>query len=292
MILLDGRGGPSDGSKSSAQLALHEPVRSLLAPCPDCRGAGILPGTSPGIQLSCPSCRSTGRQLSRITTRNSPSGPDILFAGNGPDGPVSIAVEAKSLVDLIQAGDTGRLMGFEGQLPAMLAEGYDQCWVLVYGLSRASRTGMLEVPWGSGWRVFTVGNGREVPYGYLHGLLVEIAAMGAHTRLVRNIEEAAQWIGVLYRWWAKAWGEHDLTRRFDKSRRFPVQPGDAADLIKACEFIAQCPGIGYEKARSVVEHFGSVYRAVNAGVDEWVKVPGIGKTLAKAACEYLRREVR
>lgn len=308
MILLDGRGGSQTPGRvgSSGQLALYEPVRSLLAPCSTCDGTGSVGPISPVLghplpgSMSCSPCAGTGRQLSRITTRHSASGPDVLFAGNGPDSSVSIAAEVKSLVELLAAGDSGRLAGFDGQLPAMLAEGYDQCWLLVYGISRAGATGLLEVPrngatgtGNGGWVPFTTGDGREVPYGYLHGLLVEVAAMGVHTRVVRDIKEAAAWVGVLYRWWTKPWGEHDLTKRFDRSRKFPVQPFDSRELVAAAEIIAKFPArIGYEKARAAAVHFGSVEAAVNATTAEWVKVPGVGKTLAAAIYNGLRAKVK
>lgn len=302
MILLDGRGGSSIPGKigSSAQLALHEPVRSLLPPCPRCGGAGRYKAFSAGtvFEEQCPTCAGTGRQLTRITTRLSSSGPDVLFAGNGPSSPLTIAVEVKSLAELINAGDTGRLAGFDGQLPAMLAEGYDVCWVLYYGISKcgdpeADGRRMLKVPRGRGeWATFMVGNGREVTYGYLHGMLIEIAAMGVHTRGVRDIKEAAAWIGALYRWWQKPWADHDFTKKFDRSRRFPVQPLDSPELVAVADMLSRIPAkIGYEKARAAAIYFGSMLAAAGAGEDAWRAVPGIGKTLAAAAYRYFRQQV-
>ena len=52
-------------------------------------------------------------------------------------------------------------------------------------------------------------------------------------------------------------------------------------------FAAQLPGVGPTKAREVEAVFGSVPGMIEASVKEWMRVPGIGKTLATMAYEAL-----
>ena len=53
------------------------------------------------------------------------------------------------------------------------------------------------------------------------------------------------------------------------------------------------PGIGEEKARRLLEKFGSVHRVVNATIPELMRVDGIGEKQAKRIYEFVRgRRVR
>lgn len=276
-----------DSREGSFELANLEPVRSLLPVCPQCTGPG------------CPACRGTGRKLSRITTSSGEGGPDALICGNGPSGPLLIAVEVKSLRDLIQAADTGRLQAQgEGQLPAMLAD-YQQSWLLWYGNVRCGESGHLEEPRGKGdngrclWGPFTKNASREgkpLPCDYLDAMLLAIAAMGVHVHHVSSKREAARWLGSLYRYWNKPWADHSFTHTFNCAPRFPQQiPGvTSQQLERARRVFDRYPGLGMRRSIDAAKHFGSVREMANADEGEWQKVPGIGKVIAAAVVKGFR----
>jgi ERCC4-type nuclease len=282
-FLLDDRAG-------SAGLAKLEPVRSTLSPCPGCGGTGLHPDATPRNPAP---CRGTGRRLSRLTTTTGAGGPDVLICGNGPTGPLLVAVEVKSIRDLLQSADDGRLQAEgEGQLPAMLAD-YDQSWLLWYGQVRCGDSGHLEEPGGKGdngrclWRPFTRnGNrdGRPLPCEYLDGLLLAVAAMGVHVHHVGNERQAARWLGSLYRYWSKPYAEHQFTHTFSAAPRFPqVIPNvTPAQRERARRIFDRYPGLGMERALAAARHFNSVREMANADEREWAKVPGIGKVIAAA----------
>lgn len=281
MILVDDREG-------SQELAWYEPIRSLLAACPDCSGTGVESHVK-----HCAPCRGTGRQLSRLNSG------DVLISGNGPTGPTIIGVELKSIPDLLSSLDNGRLQAT--QIPAMVDD-YDHCWLLYYGLHRPNAEGQLEVlhtnsrTGGRYWGVHAVGR-KAVPYGFLRSATIELQVLGFHVDHVASIEEAAQWIGCMYRWWQKPWSDHKLFRTFDNSTAKIRLPGTTDDsperkrLIQRAEMVARLPGIGHEKALALAEKFGSVREMINAGPERWAEVTvtskkgravRIGKVVAKA----------
>lgn len=292
MLLLDNREG-------SYRLAHHEPVRSLLATCPACAGKGV------GSGYDCNPCRGTGRQLSRITTSAGVQGPDVLIVGDGPSGPLLVAVEVKSLSDLISSADTGRLQAQgEGQLDVMLRD-YAQSWLLWYGNVRRGDSGQLEEPGGRGdngrclWRPYTKNgtrDGRPLPYSYLAALLLAVARMGVHVQHTTTERDAALWIGDLYDSWTKPWSEHRFTNTFSSAPRFPKVVTDPATglpvpekvLARARRIFDRYTGLGMERSLAVALHFPSVQAVANATIAELREVPGIGPVIAKAVHDEFR----
>lgn len=210
---------------------------------------------------------------------------DVMIVGNGPDGPLLIGVEVKSIFDLISSANTGRLQST--QIPAMVDE-YDVTWVLHYGKYQSSpRDGSLQILRGKRWRNHRIGD-RPVPYGYIEALLLTLTAAGVHVKRVIDIREAAEWIGVLYRWWSKPWSKHRGLRTFDNSRDLGLMPGMDAGLMMRARVAAQLPGVGFERALSAARHFTSIQDMINAGPDEWEGIPGIGRVIAKAVREAVK----
>lgn len=283
-LLLDSREG-------SYPLACLEPIRSLLPLCSLCGGSGraTLVGQ---LTEECGKCRGTGRHLSHLTAGDGESGPDILICGNGPDSPLLIAVEVKSLRDLFQSADTGRLQAQgTGQLQLMRAT-YHQSWLVVYGVVRCDTNGHLEEPRGrneSGrvtWRPFTktgAVDGKPVKYEFLERMLVEVAAMGIHVKQVGSENEVARWVGdVLYAWWSKPYAEHKFTHTFQAPVQLPLSiPGiSPAEWRRAKTLLGDYPGLGPDRAILLAKHFGSVQDMANADEKELKRVPGIGKVIA------------
>lgn len=56
--------------------------------------------------------------------------------------------------------------------------------------------------------------------------------------------------------------------------------------------IGEAPGIGWEKSQRVLAHFGSVHAAVNASVEEWMKIEGVGRTMAERIYRSYRKDTR
>lgn len=209
---------------------------------------------------------------------------DAMLMGNGPTGPLWVGVEVKSIHDLMSSINTGRFQAT--QLPGML-EAYDVRWLTYYGQYRPGRDGHLEIRKGAAWRRFRLGS-REVPYGYLESMLFDIVAAGVNVRHCYDESEVAAWLSCLHRWWGKDWTRHKGLHAFDKSKPLMNLPHGDAGLAFRAAVAAQLPGLGFQKATTAGQHFDSVRGMINAEVGDWMRVPGVGKVLAKAITEAVK----
>lgn len=134
------------------------------------------------------------------------------------------------------------------------------------------------------WMPYTFIGGKPMVFGYLESAILSLSRAGIQHKHFTRIEDCAQWIGVCYRSWSKPWDEHKLFRTFDKSTeiRQRAVPGIDADTKLKMSIAKELPGIGYERALEAARHFDTARDMLNAEVGDWLKVPGIGKTLAKA----------
>lgn len=134
------------------------------------------------------------------------------------------------------------------------------------------------------WAPYSFIGGKPMVFGYLESALLSLSRSGIQHKHFARIEDCAQWIGCCYRSWSKPWDEHKLFRTFDKSSeiRQRAVPGIDANTKLRMSIAKELPGIGYERALEAARHFDSVQDMLNASVGDWLKVPGIGKTLAKA----------
>lgn len=210
---------------------------------------------------------------------------DVMIPGNGPDGPVLVGVEVKSIRDFISSIRTGRLQAT--QLPAMLTT-YQHSWLLVHGEYRPDTSGQLLLRRGPTWVRYQLGQ-REVPFGYVEAMMLDIEMMGVHVRTVTTTKDAAQWIGVMARWWSKPWGKHKGLRTFDRSRDVALMPEmDTGTYIRA-RVASAIPGLGFEKALAAARHFPTVLAMVSAGAEEWQEIPGVGKVIAQSVVRSVRQ---
>lgn len=202
---------------------------------------------------------------------------DCAFLGHGPlgEGSMQIGVEIKQIRDLLNSIQDGRFSGH--QLPGLLRQ-FDVAWLIVEGLWRPAADGLLEIYRRGKWEALELGARRytyKEPDAYLTTLEMKT---GIRVRRTANRDETAHVIANLYRWWTnKSWEQH-------RSHLSLHRPADATFLLPPPlrrRIAGELPGIGHEKSAAVAAHFGSTRAMVNADEKEWVKVPGIGKTLAK-----------
>ncbi len=228
------------------------------------------------------------RTIKEIATLTRLDSGDVAIAGNGPQGDVLVGVEVKSTWDVLSSANTGRLQAT--QVPAMLKT-YDVSWLLQYGTYRPSPTdGSLQIRKKGKWTSFAIGS-KYVPYGYIEALFFDLAALGVKVKHVSDMAEAAAWLGVLYRWWQKPWKAHKGMRTFDRSRDVTLMPSMDQDVYLRAKIAAQLPGVGFERAVAVANHFTSVVHMVTADEGEWAKVPGIGKVVARSAVRAMHNGV-
>jgi hypothetical protein len=215
---------------------------------------------------------------------------DVCFAGNGPDGPVMVGVELKSVEDLLSATDNGRIQGT--QLPAMLAE-YDVCWLLYYGRVRqAPLSNQLQV-WRAGeWRNHYFGK-RPTYYGMLSGFLIGLQEIGVNVQHVEDKRQAVDWLAELVRWRCKPWAKHKSLRAFDQSRVVRSTPTNdkrtnRASLMPVVDertelrgrTALQWPSLGYERAMAAADLY-TVKQMVNLTADQWAELETVDRATGK-----------
>jgi ERCC4-type nuclease len=219
---------------------------------------------------------------------------DVAFSGAGPDGsPVSTSCEIKGLSDLTACMTDARFSGH--QLPGLL-QNYDQVWLLVVGVFKArERDGVLVYQMQRGksagyWQDASHGRRRAFLWRDLMMFLttMQIKA-GIRVAVVDDYEMAANWVHTLWSWWQRGWDDHDSHLQIHDAMR--DQLFDRALLTRPsltrC-ICAQLPNIGKEKSAAVAAKFKSVRAMVEASEEDWMSIPGVGRTIAHKVYVALR----
>lgn len=313
MLLIDDR----EGSK---QLALHEPIRSVLEPCTACTTVPTANGKSPVSHPEKCSCRGTARSLSTL-----PSG-DVAFCGCGPSSSpaLMVGIEVKEISELVSSLETGRA---QSQIRAM-SQDYDVRYLLTYGAYRRSPEDnrSLEV-WRTaipkrrraGWYVLSHGRRGPVLYSYLRNWLISPASLCAYGFMywhAETVQDAAEWIGALYQSWSKPWNAHRSMKTRDRSSgsdarfkrdtregRFQRSTFDSLPMDKGLKQRLDCaevlPSLGYERALAAAKHFKSPQAMYNAGIEEWSEIrvqngtdTGKARRLGKVTAESVVKAIR
>ena len=203
---------------------------------------------------------------------------DFAFFGNGPDDQIlSIGIERKTLSDLVNSMQSGRLSGH--QLIG-LVDTYHIVYLLIEGTYRVNwDTGTIMVPRGKGWTPLGFG-ARTFSYREVANFLNTLAIIGnVHVWFTHDIVESGAWIRFTYNWWQKAWEEHKAHKAFNRSRQGPTN----ALLVKPTilqRIANQLTGIGWEKAGELSAKFPTTESLVSAEPKDLMEVRGIGKGLA------------
>lgn len=239
---------------------------------------------------------------------------DLYFIGKGPeDIPILIGFERKKIKDLVNCMITNRLSGY--QLPGLM-NSYAVTYLIVEGpWRRNTYTGTLEVPNGKEWvelrlgkRTFQV---RDV-IKYLNTLLINCNFRSIKLIYLPtfNDKETVSVVTDLYKWWTcKDFEEHRSHISYfrpgisnDHSPNSIAGYNPFSDLIeqesrlvpvkRAAEAIGYTIGVGSKKALSIARQFSSIFEMVLAPIEDWLKIKGMGKILAKRMYDEIRKEVK
>lgn len=194
---------------------------------------------------------------------------DVAFIGNGPDGPVSIGIELKTITDLLTAMMNGRLATH--QIPGM-CKTYDRAWLIVDGVSRVNRkTGHLELPRGVRW--VPVGHGRRpIRYSDVEAFLTKLEFQaGISVRRTRSQYETASTVAAIYKYCSRQYDEHSKLERVGPPIGDRLDYREARDpkrrLIR--DWAACLPSVGYGRASQISEAFRTPAELAGADVERW-----------------------
>jgi len=218
---------------------------------------------------------------------------DFAFDGNTPKGPSRLGVERKTIRDLLQSMQSGRLV--DVQIPRML-DLYDRSYLIVEGLCRANPwTGMLEEAcedakdhkriW---WREVTLGRQRFMWEHFDHFLCslewtpVRVRRTTGEANTVRNIIS-------LHSYHQREWKDHKSLRTmyFDPWNVIPLQSRENPVRSVAREL----PGIGVEKSLACQMKWRSPFDMIAMSTSEdWQSLPGVGPKTARKILNWIHGE--
>ena len=204
---------------------------------------------------------------------------DMAWTGNGPDSTVYVGAELKNIYDLIASMRSKRLSGF--QLPGLLKT-YDWVYLIVQGITRAGKSGAVEILQRKDWVPLKIGSSTILFREVDHYLSTLQHVCGLTVKETDNEEQTAAFVVSRFQWWQKPWTQHDSFREI-------YAPTDIMEVRKRGSFhvhqptfaekiAVQLPGVG-KGAFSIAKRFKSALDIANAGVDELagVKIEVNGK---------------
>lgn len=209
---------------------------------------------------------------------------DASFGGNGPDGPVLIGIEVKTVSDILSCIHDGRFAGH--QLPGM-QDAYDYIWLIINGEYRAENpSGLLQIHGGGRKRWTSRIGPRRYMYRDFDSWLISIETRGhMRVRQASNNWGVARIIKDLYRWWnLKQYDEH----RAHISPHVLRGPLAKASLVQ--KMASQLPGVGMARSIDVAKRFKNVAEMVAASSEDWVEIPGIGKGISEKVVREMHKK--
>lgn len=192
---------------------------------------------------------------------------DFTFRGSGPKGEVRVAVERKTINELLEAVTDNRFVGH--QLPGLLSSidgrrRFDYVYVIVEGqYFPDNHSGVMM-------------KGHNVEHGFganrhmfesFEKFLVTLELHGQiRLRRTNGKTATAYFIAALYRWFQKSWHSHKSAYKVEEDRpQTAIFDGRSAER----KVYAQFPGIGWTRSYHAQNYFSCVEQAARASAQEW-----------------------
>lgn len=210
---------------------------------------------------------------------------DFAWSGNGPQGEVYVGCERKALSDMLGSMRSGRYAGDQAK---RMADCYDVAILIIEGIYRPSRNGVLEVFQGKEWQPFTLAaKGPQADQYWQYSELDKFVCSIENKKgivVVRSSSptETVWQIVNRYEWWSKPWDAHQSTDpiKTQADVRF-------ADISLLRDMASRIEGIGWERSKLIEDHFDSVQDFANALSSE-LRDAGLGNSLAAKVYGSLR----
>lgn len=204
---------------------------------------------------------------------------DVAFEGKGPEGPVAVGIERKTLHDMLHCIDTARLSGH--QLVGM-RDLYHVRVVLLEGHWRAHEDGWLMEGFNNGttWGYCKPG-GKRVLYAKLYRYLISLQLSGTLVMFSRDVPQTALNVVEWYHYFQKPWSQHTSMQELPKV----AIPTLARKPPLVRRWASQLTGVDLKLSSLLERKFKTARALANTDEIELMKVPGIG---VKKAQEIMR----
>lgn len=208
---------------------------------------------------------------------------DVSFQGLGPHGPVRVAVERKTVGEILSEGHGGAERFARRQLPGLLAH-YDYVWLMVEGYTTIDpHSGILM----SGRYEAGFGPHRHLYSNYKKRLLSVAIRAGVHVETTQSFRESVHFLHTLYEWWQKPYASHKSILHVDRTET-EVAILDERTIKR--QVLAQLPGVGWERSKQVAKYFPTLAEAFAADARSWQAALGIekGMKIAETIVQAIR----
>jgi ERCC4-type nuclease len=224
------------------------------------------------------------RQMGVLTELMTLEFADAAFEGNGPKGPMPIAIERKALHDMLQCIDDARFAGH--QLPGMwnMYKG-GKLYLIIEGEWCPHNPGGFLMECRNGQWFQCRPGGRPIMYHKLYRYLLSVANTGVNITYTKDLWHTAFNICELYHYYQKKWADHGAMMEM---HREPIPPiAGEPSLVR--KWAAAIKNIGSGKMGiRVAQKFKTPYALAAADEQDWLTIPGIGVEQAQKIVKEIR----
>lgn len=210
------------------------------------------------------------------------SSADFCFEGNGPNGPINIGVERKTLHDMLDCIESGRY----NRQRIDMSQLYDISILMVEGHWRPhDPDGLLMESHNDGlsWGYLKERNQRTM-YAKLYRYLIGVASTGVIITYPRNPWHCAYDVCEWFHYWSKPYNEHKAMREIQKVA-VPTLNFRASLTRKWAQSIT---GVDLTLGERAERKFRKPITLAEADESEWLSIPGVGVKTAKAIVKEIR----
>lgn len=208
---------------------------------------------------------------------------DVCFEGKSPQGTVMVGFERKTLGDMINCIESGRLSGH--QAPGM-KQYFNERFLIVEGLWRPRSDGSLMEGYNNGafWKPFQRRGGRPVQYHTLRRFLYSAEMAGIRVMITQNLFHTAYDIVEWYHWFQKT--EH---RAFLEKQQVIVPSLDLKPSLVR-RWAEELKGVGGKSAEAAAKYFKRPIDLAQASEVDWLRagISGVGVKTAKDIIKEIR----
>jgi ERCC4-type nuclease len=208
---------------------------------------------------------------------------DAAFEGNGPDGPVTLGVERKTVHEMLDRVEDAH---YTAQQLVGMKKLYSRSFLIIEGMWERGTPGsqldglLIEgFNHGSSWGPLKpYGHGGRTPlYSKLYRYLISVSMSGVIITYSNSLTQTACQIVEIQQYFQKKWREHTALRECQK-----LAIPSLSDRPSLCKRWAnELTDVGVVHGEEAERLFKTARNLANADESEWLTIPGIGVKTAR-----------
>lgn len=190
---------------------------------------------------------------------------DFAFAGNGPEGPVVVGIERKTIREMIDHSDR-----FSGSQVRVLSKQYDIRYLVVEGHFRPNPESHILETRKEDWGKWYKGFGKPVFYGELAAFLIGLGMHGVQVLFSGDEAQTTAWVVWAYKYFQKEWNQHKSLHTIYVPP--PARPGNKMrweEPSQVTRVASVIPGLD-QKAWEVGKVFRTPREMFTAPREKWI----------------------